>query len=462
MKKSIYLIFILSLFLGCTKDDKEIIIVNQNAVLPTVETIISNPNNFEQIVYDTYVLEISGNVISDGGKTILDIGLCYSTTGNPDVLGPHKSVGPDYSFNTTLENLEDNTTYYVRAYAANENGVGYGNMITFTTDPTIPIVTISPLESVAASSAVIKSITMPGNHIDERGVCYGTNPNPTISNMTKKRLTGNLYVLDNLQPSTVYYVRGYGKSYGQVGYSQSQSFTTLLTGTSPKDRIGVCDGVQLTTVVPITSITGRVWMDRNLGSSQQENQLWGGHIGGLYQWGRGNDGHAGFVSTEDSVGSGSELINETTNVLSFTDTPNNSFYIDDITDYPHPNFNVVNNKIYLLDDWRATPNDNLWQGVIGINNPCPNGYRLPTLAELEAEMNAYNIVDHITAFNCPLKFPVRMSQIYWTSTINTTEGAYSGSQLLYRGSMAVKIDIYSRTSLAVSRESKGCIRCIKD
>ena len=39
-------------------------------------------------------------------------------------------------------------------------------------------------------------------------------------------------------------------------------------------------------------------------------------------------------------------------------------------------------------DWRATQNDNLWQGVNGINNPCPSGYRIPTGPELLAERSS--------------------------------------------------------------------------
>ena len=58
----------------------------------------------------------------------------------------------------------------------------------------------------------------------------------------------------------------------------------------------ICDGSAPTTVVPFTSTTGNIWMDRNLGASLvatsfDDYQAYGC----LYQWGRGNYGHASIT-----------------------------------------------------------------------------------------------------------------------------------------------------------------------
>ncbi|MCP4552794.1 MAG: hypothetical protein GY834_12305, partial [Bacteroidetes bacterium] len=45
----------------------------------------------------------------------------------------------------------------------------------------------------------------------------------------------------------------------------------------------------------------------------------------------------------------------------------------------------------------------LWQGVNGINNPCPGGYRLPTKAEWEDEIGDWISPDAAGAFASPLK-----------------------------------------------------------
>lgn len=170
-----------------------------------------------------------------------------------------------------------------------------------------------------------------------------------------------------------------------------------------------------TIVAPITSLyTGRVWMDRNLGASRRATskddiQAYGQ----LYQWGRGNDGHADYYIWNNKK----QPIHGKTAVLSSTDYPET--------------FEVIASQ--GLTDWRATPNDNLWQGVNGINNPCPSGYRLPTAAEFQAEITAAGLSDINSAFASFLKLPAAgvssrndasvndlgVRGLYWTSTVGS-------------------------------------------
>ena len=77
-------------------------------------------------------------------------------------------------------------------------------------------------------------ITDNGSNIIERGICYGTTNNPTISGLKKIfDMQDNYYLgfysctLDNLSPSTTYYARAYAtNSYG-TAYGENVSFTTL-------------------------------------------------------------------------------------------------------------------------------------------------------------------------------------------------------------------------------------------
>jgi len=81
-----------------------------------------------------------GNITSDGGKTITTRGVVWSTSANPTTtLTTKTSDGTGTgSFTSSLTNLTPKTTYYVRSYATNSAGTGYGNEITFTTsDSTI-------------------------------------------------------------------------------------------------------------------------------------------------------------------------------------------------------------------------------------------------------------------------------------------------------------------------------------
>ncbi len=75
-----------------------------------------------------------GNISSDGGTTITSRGVCWSTSSNPTV-SDNKLVNGNGtgSFTINLTGLNGSTTYYLRAYATNAVGTGYGTQISFTT-----------------------------------------------------------------------------------------------------------------------------------------------------------------------------------------------------------------------------------------------------------------------------------------------------------------------------------------
>jgi hypothetical protein len=77
-----------------------------------------------------------GNVISQGNSLVSARGICWSTTPNPTVDNTTATSGAGSgSFIATLSNLIPSTTYYVRSYAVNEQGIAYGNQVSFTTEP---------------------------------------------------------------------------------------------------------------------------------------------------------------------------------------------------------------------------------------------------------------------------------------------------------------------------------------
>lgn len=133
------------------------------------------------------------------------------------------------------------------------------------------------------------------------------------------------------------------------------------------------DGI--TQVVEVTSATGKVWMDRNLGASRVATSSTDAQAyGDLYQWGRGPDGHQ--LRNSGTVGVPSPTINP-----------------------GHGNF------IQTAKDWipEPYPGSNRWQGVDGANNPCPPGFRLPTMSEWEEEMQSWGSKNAAGAFASPLK-----------------------------------------------------------
>ncbi len=83
-----------------------------------------------------------GGEVSDwGGDTVNVRGICWNTGGNPTVADEktenRSGLG---NFTSTLSGLTENTTYYVRAYATNVSGTGYGSEVSFTTQMPAPAI----------------------------------------------------------------------------------------------------------------------------------------------------------------------------------------------------------------------------------------------------------------------------------------------------------------------------------
>ncbi|HOE06032.1 MAG TPA: FISUMP domain-containing protein [Bacteroidales bacterium] len=75
-----------------------------------------------------------GSITSDGGATVTACGVCWSTNQTPTISDSKTIIGTGSgSFTSTITGLTENTTYYVRAYAINRYGTGYGSVMSFTT-----------------------------------------------------------------------------------------------------------------------------------------------------------------------------------------------------------------------------------------------------------------------------------------------------------------------------------------
>ena len=195
-----------------------------------------------------------------------------------------------------------------------------------------------------------------------------------------------------------------------------------------------------TAAVPIPTVIGAngvVWMDRNLGATQvATSSTDADSYGDLYQWGRAADGHQIRTSP-------------TTTTLSSSDQPGNVGFI------------IAPSSPF---DWRSPQNIDLWQGVNGVNNPCPSGYRLPTETKLNAERSSWSSINSAGAFASPLKLPVAgyrngsngslgavgADGYYWSSTVSSA----SSRGLFFNSSNALFFN--------GSRADGFSVRCLKD
>ena len=109
-------------------------IVNETgAALPTITT-----GAIAEITPETALA--SGNVTSDGGKTVTERGFCFNKTGFPTTADNKIIVsGTTGAYSSYLTGLDPETTYYVRAYAINEAGTGYGSDVSFLTASPVDI-----------------------------------------------------------------------------------------------------------------------------------------------------------------------------------------------------------------------------------------------------------------------------------------------------------------------------------
>jgi len=90
----------------------------------------------------TTTAEVSGSISCEGVSPVTAKGVVWNTTKNPtlqDNLGYTDEGADTTSFTSKLTGLSDTTVYYVRAYATNNSGTGYGAVKSFTTLMFLPM-----------------------------------------------------------------------------------------------------------------------------------------------------------------------------------------------------------------------------------------------------------------------------------------------------------------------------------
>ena len=188
----------------------------------------------------------------------------------------------------------------------------------------------------------------------------------------------------------------------------------------------------------VTSETGCVWLDRNLGATRvallsSDSQSYGS----LYQWGRGPDGHQLRTSS-------------VTTSTSSSNTPGHNCFI------------AVNTFPY---DWRNPQNSGLWNGVGGINLHAPPGFRLPNRAEWEDEVSTWCSEDAAGAFASPLKLPLAGERFDQTGLIQGGNvcGVYWTQQTISNGSAALFFTCsLANPTASTFRATGASVRLIKD
>ncbi len=312
------------------------------------------------------------------------------------------------------------------------------------------------VDSLGCSQVTVSAFLAPDNPIEEIGdpflsiPYYGGNgvgvPSQSINSTGVTGLTATMeaFSLEEGDSTIVLSLSGTFTETGTASFllevaQQSCQIDIQVPNLHPN----YCDPSSPTLIVDVTNpATGKTWMDRNLGASRVATSATDAQArGNLFQWGRASDGHECRNSSS-------------TTTLATTAVPDagNSWdgrFIKNISPY----------------NWLNPQSTVLWQGVNGTNNPCPSGYRLPTKAEWEEEIQSWDSANLSGAFGSPLKLPavgIRDANFgtvvladsrawYWSSG---TEAGPSYNHLSVDTGNASVSTFNSGTGMA--------IRCIKD
>lgn len=306
-----------------------------------------------------------GIIASNGGATITDCGIVWSINENPTVETNQgiTSIGVGTgSFTANLTNLTPNTTYYVRAYATNSKGTGYGNQQNFSTQDGVIAITTTSASKISNTSAQSGgNITTDGGApITSRGLVWSTSQNPTVE--TNQGMisvgvgVGNFTAnLTNLTPNSTYYVRTYAINKAGTNYGNQVNFTTFLFADGTQGTL-IYNGYTYQTVY----IGGREWMAENLRTTKYRD---------------GSDIPTGYSDSQwGSITTGAYAI------------------------YPYNYLSGFSSDYEVVNAYGVLYN---WYAVTDSKNLCPTGWHVPTntewtsLINYVSSINATNVGDQL-------------------------------------------------------------------
>ena len=247
-----------------------------------------------------------GTITSEGTSTVISRGVCWSTSTTPTIEDNKTIEGPGAgTYTSIITELEGATTYYVRAYASNSEGTGYGMTMSFTTLGEAPSVTDLYAHDISGNTAILWGHVNANYFMTDVFFEYGTSTSygntitaiqsPVIGNFAY----GVTVQIGGLIGGTVYHYRIKAVNSFGTTYSDDMTFTTLLTDGDNNEyqfiqigtQIWMAENLKATkyndrTNIPLVSnatewenltTPGYSWYDNN-------ETTYGDDYGALYNW----------------------------------------------------------------------------------------------------------------------------------------------------------------------------------
>lgn len=186
--------------------------------------------------FSSYSATCQAEVTNNGGSDIVECGFCWSTDGHPDITSSHQSLSHttiNVYYSLTITDLRPSTLYYVRPYAKNKRGgIGYGQLLTFTTEKGLPRVYTA--NALPSRNTIIMSGEVTNNggaKITRQGFCYGGSPYPTLDDyIVDVPITTTTFnaTASDIVDGARYYVRAFAENENGISYGSDKEVVTYV------------------------------------------------------------------------------------------------------------------------------------------------------------------------------------------------------------------------------------------
>lgn len=221
---------------------------------------------FSEVTY-TDVTSVSATLqcelLDNGGHELTAQGFCYKLVEEGDTEAPNLDdmfleVEPNSpELTASLQDLQPDQTYRIRAFGVNSLGTGYGPVSTCQTQPSEtpaiekPAVETLTVDVVTETTARLNALIVQdgGSPILVKGFYWGTSSNPAQDGqqvVSEEEGDTFTYELNGLTPGTTYYACAFAENAEGIGYGEVLSFETQQQPEATTPTIGTTTASDLT------------------------------------------------------------------------------------------------------------------------------------------------------------------------------------------------------------------------